>query len=161
MTTQEANDLRKGLIGKEAYIAFVRYQQSTNQTDQSVDRFQEWDLVHNFGALRESFGTDEYLIGVAVRHKYQTVLNQYSILLLERGADAAKITLAGVRLTKDGTKKLISEMDEADHSYQIGRLKMTIQHSASRLHQFQHNWNTVRETVTGWLFEMEEEAKAS
>lgn len=157
MTTKEANDTRKGLVGKSAFIAWRKYMEKKKNTDLSVENLRAWDEKYNHSSLRESFGSDDDLIEIGVKHKYYAFLNQYTSLKLTAGNTDSGFTLSGIRTLSDGTRAAIDKADPDQIEYMISRLKRDVQGAATRLHAFQYEWDTICNMVSGWLFEMKEE----
>lgn len=157
MTTKEANDTRKGLVGKLAYIAWRRYMEGQENDDLSIDNLRAWDARKNYGALRDSFGSDEDLVEIGVKHKFYSFINQYSSLKIVAGDNVSKVSFSMVRTGPDGKRQSIENADDEAIQFQISRLKMEVKGTAARLRAFEYEWDAIRNLVSGWLFEMEQE----
>lgn len=161
MTAKEANQIRKGLVGFAAYKAWRDYMDSKNDNDCSAENFEIWDVEKNYGALRASLGSDEYLISLGVRQRFNAIMTLYHSHYIKAGKSGTPISIRGHRKGSDGKMWPVENMDDAQVDYQIARLKMDMKNTANRLHSFQHDWDVVRETMSGWLFEFEEELVAA
>lgn len=157
MTVQEANDTRKGLTGKTAYITWRRYMDDQADLDLSVDKLRAWDEKHNYKALRASFGDNDYLIELGIKQKYNSFINQYSVLNLKPGNTKSPTKFNIIRTDENRNRVSLADADESQKQYFVDRIKYEVQASTRRLRAFQYNWNEIHGLVSGWLFEMEEE----
>lgn len=157
MTTKEANDTRKGLVGKQAYKAWILYNEKNGITDKSPENLRLWDSQRNYGSLRESFGTDDDLIEIGVKQKFNSFINQYSSLKIKGGKNTSTVGFGTIRTAPDGSRLSILDANEVTRQHWVDKMKMEIQNTAVRLRAFEYEWDVIRDMVSGWLFEMEPE----